>query len=170
MSNRLAERLNHTSIADNNVQDRRHVIQVPGGLSLHGYANLYFDARNPMMFRRKEQYCETCVLCVSLDILKLSDVIVTDKNASSNWVRFYSVEKGLSKIDFDEVFQRNWNHADEIKKMRLKSAKCAEVLVPDKIDFGYIRGALVANKTVEQKLNDATWALPITINPDIFFM
>nr|VFJ98995.1 MAG: protein of unknown function (DUF4433) [Candidatus Kentron sp. LFY] len=71
------------------VQDRRNKIQVPGGMRLHQYANLYFDARNPMMYKRLAQVEVLCVLCVSTDVLNLPGVVITDQNAASDYVRFY---------------------------------------------------------------------------------
>ena len=43
----------HVSVAMPAVQDRRARKIVPGGRRLHGYANLYICARNPMMFVRR---------------------------------------------------------------------------------------------------------------------
>jgi hypothetical protein len=42
--------LPHRSVAMQGVQERRDLKQVPGGLKLHQYANLYFHARNPMLY------------------------------------------------------------------------------------------------------------------------
>lgn len=41
----LAEALPHPSVANEGVQGIRAGKTVPGGLPLHAYANLYFDAR-----------------------------------------------------------------------------------------------------------------------------
>ncbi|EQD40247.1 hypothetical protein B1B_14996, partial [mine drainage metagenome] len=49
LSYERAARLAHHSVALQPVQDRRDQKQVPGGLKLHQYANLYFHARNPML-------------------------------------------------------------------------------------------------------------------------
>ena len=49
LSNRKAARLPHTSVAMEEVQDRRRNKQIPGARSLHNYVNLYFDAHNPML-------------------------------------------------------------------------------------------------------------------------
>jgi hypothetical protein len=62
LSNRRARRVAHSSIADPMVQERRAEVVVPGGRHLHEYANLYFHARNPMMYRargltRSSAYC-----------------------------------------------------------------------------------------------------------------
>lgn len=49
LSYELAAKLAHHSVAMPEVQDLRDKKQVPGGLKLHQYANLYFHARNPML-------------------------------------------------------------------------------------------------------------------------
>jgi hypothetical protein len=41
--------LAHQSVAMPQIQQRRTKKSVPGGRHLHDYANLYFDARNPML-------------------------------------------------------------------------------------------------------------------------
>jgi len=49
-----AKKFGYTSIADEEIQKRREKVVIPGGKrKLHDYANLYFNARNPMMFKRK---------------------------------------------------------------------------------------------------------------------
>ena len=53
LSNEKASRIDHVSIAMNEVQVRRDLVQVPNGLKLHQYANLYFDPRNPMLSRKR---------------------------------------------------------------------------------------------------------------------
>ena len=55
LSNEKARKINHTSIAMNEVQDRRDLIRIPNGLRLHQYANLYFDPWNPMLSKRRNQ-------------------------------------------------------------------------------------------------------------------
>src|SRR6266853_581300 len=82
LSNERATKLPHDSIAMQEVQERRDLKQVPRGLKLHQYANLYFHARNPMMNRRKADAADLCVLCVSLDVSQVEGVVSADCNAS----------------------------------------------------------------------------------------
>ena len=91
----------HASVAMQPVQDRRDVKRVPGGLMLHRYANLYFHARNPMMFKRQAEAPNLCVLRVSTAVAKLSGVVFADRNASSDWVRFLDPSQWAA-LDFDE--------------------------------------------------------------------
>jgi hypothetical protein len=88
LSHENAAKLKHHSVALQPVQDKRDKKQVPGGLRLHQYANLYFHARNPMMFKRRDQASELCVLQVSTTVLPLPGVVISDQNAASDYVRF----------------------------------------------------------------------------------
>src|SRR5258706_1684699 len=88
LSYERASKLSHNSVALPAVQDLRDAKQVPRGLKLHQYANLYFHARNPMMFKRKSQASGLCVLRVSIDVRHLPGVVFADSNASSKYVRF----------------------------------------------------------------------------------
>src|SRR5206468_12208497 len=75
LSNERAAKIAHKSVAMQPIQDRRDEKQIIGALKLHQYANLYFHARNPMMYSRKEQAEQLCVLCVSIDVLQLEGVV-----------------------------------------------------------------------------------------------
>lgn len=168
LSYELAERLPHRSVAMSEIQDRRDRVQVPGGLRLHQYANLYFHARNPMMFKRKDEAQRLCVLRVSRQVLNLANVVLSDQNASSDYVRFLSPNQ-MSFINLDMVFARDWTSPDRIAYYRQKAAKCAEVLVPNSISSGFIEGAYVVNQVAHQALLATGFNRPITINPDLFF-
>ena len=71
LSNRCAGRLQHESIAMQEVQGRRVDKRIPGGRSLHDYVNLYFDAHNPMLSKRRSQNQQICVLQVNVEVLDL---------------------------------------------------------------------------------------------------
>lgn len=92
LSNENAMGIFHKSIALNDVQARRDVVQVPGGLKLHQYANLYFDSWNPMLSRKRDQNHEICILKIDKTILNKKGVILSDRNASSAYASFYEVE------------------------------------------------------------------------------
>ena len=143
LSHNRARRVEHIDVAAPEVQDRRAEVVVPGGRRLHDYANLYFDARNPMMSRRRARHAELCVLRVSCDVLDLPGVVVTDGNASSGYIRFGAAADGLEFIDRELVFATWWTDADPFEQMRKKSARCAEVLVPHNVPAEYIMGAYV---------------------------
>jgi len=170
LSHAKAAKLAHHSVAMEEIQDRRDHIQVPGGLRLHQYANLYFHARNPMLFKRKCQAATLCVLCISTTILQLPGVVLADQNASSNYVRFLSPAQ-MNLIDFNSVFAEDWRHPhDQIAYWRHKAIKCAEVLVPQRIGPEYIVGAYVTNGAGIASLRAEGFSGKVTINPHLFFL
>lgn len=172
LSHKKAEKVPHQSVAMDEIQERRKKVVVPGGRPLHQYVNLYFHARNPMMFKRKAFHKELCVVKMNKDILNLPQVVITDGNASSGYVRFYPAPDGLRVIDKDLVFARVWHHGDPIEKFRHASIKCSEVLVPEKVPVDYILGAYVSCEESKINLYDIIKEIKpeflITVNPDLF--
>lgn len=171
LSNDEAVQLDHSDISLAEVQNRRAQRSVPGGLHLHQYANLYFCARNPMMYKRKDQHERLCVLRLSTEIFKLEGIVFTDRNASSDYVRFYRVQDGIAGLNFDKIFADYWRHPDdEIEYYRHRSIKCAEVLVPHRVEPHYIMGAYVSGGVGYNALTTAGFKLPISVYSDIFFV
>lgn len=169
LSHKRAMKLSPKSIAKQAVQDIRAKVVVPGGRRLHEYANLYFHARNPMMFLRKARHAELCVLRVGPDVLDLPGVVVTDGNASSKYCRWGAGASGLRLVHHERTFAQWWTDQDEIEQMRKASAKCAEVLVPDVVAPTFLVGAYVSCVDSAKLFGRITGALQPTVNPDMFF-
>ncbi len=169
LSYERAARLAHRSVAMPEIQDRRDKVQVPGGLRLHQYANLYFHARNPMMYKRKDEAAGLCVLRVSPAVLELDNVVLSDQNASSGYVRFLSPAQ-MGAIKFDLVYAPDWRHpGNQVAYWQHRAAKCAEVLVPNQIPFELVVGAYVVNIAVQHSMQRAGFDRPIIVEPDLFF-
>jgi hypothetical protein len=169
LSYEQATRLQHASVAMQPVQDRRDHKRVPQGLRLHQYANLYFHARNPMLFKRFAEAPHLCVLQVSTEVLALEGTVITDCNAASDWVRFLHPRQ-WALVDFDDVFAADWRHpGNPPRYYQHKSRKCAEVLVPHRISPHLIIGARVLDQGASARLTAQTDELPITVDPVLFF-
>lgn len=168
LSHKNAHKIRHRSIAEIGVQERRQNKKIPGtNKSLHDYANLYFDAHNPMLSARRHLNDSICVLRIRNDVLAIQGVIVTDQNASRDcW--FKSVADGLPLIKKEEVFAEFWLAEDPIEKYRLKGIKCAEVLVPERVFPESIVGAYVANNTALAAFRQVS-SLPVETRANIFF-
>ena len=169
LSNDKAARIAHMSIAMNEVQERRDKIRVPNGLELHQYANVYFDPHNPMLSARRSQNNNICILKFDCCILDMPGVVVSDRNASSEYASFYSPIVGMKEINFDLVYARYWTDEDHYVQMQKKSIKCAEVLVPYVIPYEYIVCAAVIDNNAAYKLEDIGFDKTIEIEPRIFF-
>ena len=169
LCHKRAQKIKHSSIALEDVQNRRENKKIPGTKKeLHDYANVYFDAHNPMLSRVRDRNDSICVLRVDKSILDIDGVIISDRNASRDWVRFEPLINGLKLLDKDEIFAESWQHTDLIEQYRHKGVKCAEVLVPDLIRPDYIFGAYVANDKAKQCFQKKT-NLSVKINRNIFF-
>lgn len=169
LSHDRADRVGHESVAAQEIQDRRAKVRVPQGLRLHQYANLYICARNPMMFKRLGERDTLCVLRLSTDVLELAGVVVTDRNASSDYVRFAAAPAGLAIVDKDLTFADDWRHPNPYEYFRRKSAKCAEVLVPHAVPSRYIAGVRVMNAAAKGRFEELELGLEVTIDGHLFF-
>jgi hypothetical protein len=138
-------KIDHESIATAEIQDRRAKVKIPGGSPLHDYANLYFHARNPMMYKRRGRHREITVLRISPAVLDIPCVVITDGNASSGYIRFAASPDGLAIVDRERTFALNWTSNNLIEQFSKACGKCAEVLVPDRVDPSFILGAYVSN-------------------------
>jgi hypothetical protein len=170
LSHRRAAKIHHDSVAKAEIQDRRAKVVVPGGMALHAYANLYICGRNVMLYLRRGQHREICVLRVSTDVLDLPGVVVTDANASSDYVRFAAAPAGLAIVDRELTFAEYWTDPNPIAYYQKNSAKCAEVLVPNLVDPRLLTGAFVSCQEALARMQALELNLPIAMNPHLFFL
>jgi hypothetical protein len=169
LSHERASKLEHHSIALQPVQDKRDQKHVPGGLKLHQYANLYFHARNPMLFKRLNEAATLCVLQVATGVLQINGTVITDQNAASDYVRFLGPSQWRELV-FDDIFALDWRHpGDQIALWRHRARKCAEVLVPHSIGAKFFIGAYVIDANARARLEGLGFSLPVTVDPLLFF-
>ena len=169
LSNRRAAKVDHVSVAAQAVQERRAKVKVPKGRRLHEYVNLYVCARNPMMYLRKDKHAELCVLRVNTAVLDREGVVITDANAASDYTRFAPAPDGLKIVDRALTFAEYWTDPDPIEQWRKKSAKCAEVLVPDRVDPALIDGVYVSCSESSERFGELGIRCEVSINPHWFF-
>ena len=122
-----------------------------------------------MLFKRKDEHDQLCVLRVSPDVLDLPNVVVTNVNAARGYVRFSPAPMGLGIVNRERTFATYWTHEDERDQDHHVGQKCAEVLVPDVVDPRFITAAYVSCSPSQQRLRALAPNLPITINADLFF-
>jgi hypothetical protein len=120
-----------------------------------------------MLFKRRDE--EVCVLSISPSVLDLGGVIVTDQNAGSDYVGFWPAPDGLRYVDRERTFAEYWTDDDQIEHWRKKAAKCAEVLVPDRVDPRYIRHACVASVEMKTRMDAMGTGLKVHVDGHLFF-
>lgn len=169
LSNEKAARIKHTSIAMKEIQERRDTVLIPNGMALHKYANVYFDPKNPMLYKRKDENEKICILKFERSILDFKGAVISDRNASSTYASFYPPETGLREIDFKLVFATDWRDENQFEYFKKKSIKCAEVLIPYFIPFDYVVCAAVYSEEAKQKLETIGFSRKIYVEPKFFF-
>lgn len=137
------------SVANPGIVQRRSERKIPGGLSLDQYVNLFFNARNSMLYRVINNYDTSkrvprdrlAIVRVRTNILDTSGVIVTDINAAIGpQPRWYSVEEGIPRLDKDEIFAEYWT-----EKPGHEERMMAEVLVPARVPLSYLFGVYASS-------------------------
>ncbi|MBN1984333.1 MAG: DUF4433 domain-containing protein [Chitinivibrionales bacterium] len=111
-----------------------------------------------------------CVLRINTQVIDLHGSIVSDGNASSAYVRFQPSPYGLSIVQKDRTFAEDWRDEDKIQYLRNKFHKCAEVLIPGKVDPRYIFGSYTANSEAQELLLKHGFKKPIEVNKHLFFL
>lgn len=159
----------HTSVYDKEIVRNRSEIKTPDGKILWDFANLYFVARNPMLYRVIHEVGieNTAILSIKKSILDIKDIYVTDGNAASGSTNIYPIDKidtvyGKIKAYLRRIF---WHEIDDSKRIIM-----AEILVPDSIEPPYIDSIFVANHEIREKLlKKIHTEKPIIVEPKMFF-
>lgn len=122
-----------------------------------------------MLYKRKDSAATLCVLRIAMEVMHIDGVVITDRNASSDYVRFlHPLQAEL--LDYDAIFASDWRHPnDRIAYFRHRSQKCAELLVPHCVEPKYLTGAYVVDEATASQLKSAGFAMPVTIDPVMFF-
>ena len=137
------------------------------GRSLWDYANVYFQARNPMLYYVKERFGEKniVVLQISSDIINSPGAGLTDGNAASQNTKFFEdIGQGLKALNKDQFDKLYWN--EESKRTIM-----GEALIPDHIPKEKIMGVYTAHQdTAHQIKKDNIGGLNIISSPGMFFL
>lgn len=159
-----------TPIYDGDIVSRRKGKVTPDQRSLWEYANLYFQPRNPMMYRvihEKDKH-DIAVVGVSPDVLGAKDVLVTDGNAANEPTQFFPVPEGLTVLQQQwKIIQGDWwNDLDGSKRKIM-----AESLIPGRIKPDAIHSIFVVDHSTMDRVTGIIGPLrvPVIPEPRMFF-
>lgn len=176
LSNKGAARIPHTSVANQSIQDnQRSGKRIPGGLLLHDYVNLYFDARNAMMRALCDNYPDLVVLRVNAGVMHTSGAVVSDRNAAADAAAFYPSPAGLQYLEAERVYAESWflapdgSQYDYWEKKDRKQQRQAELLVPHRIEAHNIEGIHVRNRRMVRSCQELCPTLAIEVYKHVFF-
>ncbi len=159
-----------TPIYDAGIVSNRKAKATPERASLWEYANLYFQPRNPMMYRvvHEKTTKNLAVIGVKPSVLERPDVMIADGNAANTPTQFFKAGRGLKVIEaqWPVIQAEYWNDQDGSKRKIM-----AECLVPEQIPPEYVHTVFVADheakKHVEAMIGPSS--IPVVPEPNFFF-
>jgi hypothetical protein len=164
------EGVDYTRIYDEGIVGNRRGIHVPDGRSLWKFTNVFFQPRNPMLYRvvHEKSVNDIAIIAVRPEILDRLDIFITTGNAAHSSSEILPPGKGLKLLP--EIFKNTkaeyWKEEDGSKRKIM-----AECLVPDAISPNMIQGVYIA--THENKANIepliAGYNIPVIPEPNMFF-
>jgi hypothetical protein len=158
----VSERIEYTRVYDEEIVQNRQGITTPDGRNLWSFTNLYFQPRNPMLYRVKFELSadSICVLGVERSILSRMDSYVSDGNAASMNSKISRPSPSLISVIDKQVDTVWWTEIDGKRKIM------AECLVPDQVPPEHIKSIYVANHQVKEKVGQIIPSSSIPIIPE----
>ena len=120
-------------ISDPSVQHWREKIEPIYHCSIHAYAPLYINPRNPMLYKLKNLQNQIVMVEICPSVLESNRYLFTDGNAASKETEFYNSIDDLRYLPWDVLRSGKWNDIQDGKRKM-----CAEVLVYPKIPSSFI--------------------------------
>ena len=159
------EGLQPAHIYNTDIVNRRRKKNTPDRKSLWSYANLYFQPRNPMMYRvvHEKGARDLTVISVTNKILHAPGVFITDGNAANDPTQFYFPSDGLKMLGQQWKIIQNewWNNLDGSKRKIM-----TECLVPNSISPEFINSIYVANEKIRVSVSEKVGSRSISVIPE----
>lgn len=150
-------------ISDWQVQDRRaHIRDSIFRKPLHEYVPLYFNPRNPMLYKRRKMEHEICMIEVNPRRVALDGCVLTDGNAASHRSAFFLPRNGVENVDWKLIDSGSWSDQDDGRRRM-----CAEFLVPEKVSTD----AIVALHCINDNLlrHISRYGVTAKSSPELYF-
>ena len=154
-----------TRIYDDSIVSRRKEKCTPEGRSLWDYANLYFQARNPMMYRviHEKKKEALAVVAVRPAIMETGGVIIADGNAANAPTQFFDLVEGMKVVSANwKTIQNEWWSREDGSKRRIM----AECLVPGQVGPEYIEAVHVPNSEAKKRLDRELRGTRLAVIPE----
>ena len=159
------ERVQPARIYNTDIVNRRKEKNTPDRKNLWSYANLYFQPRNPMMYRvvQEKGAKDLAVVSITKKILETPGIFITDGNAANAPTQFYFPNDGLKILGQQWKIVQNewWNTLDGSKRKIM-----AECLIPNSVSPEFINSIYVADEETQSRLSAMVGYRSISIIPE----
>lgn len=155
----------YTPIYDTSIISRRRDKPTSNRNSLWEYANLYFQPRNPMMYRvvHEKDRRNIAVVGVKPGVLQASGGLITDGNAANDPTQFFSINEGLDVLQQQwKIIQNDWwNDLDGSKRKIM-----AECLIPEQINPELIHSIFVTDHITKERVEKIIGSVSVSVIPE----
>ena len=152
-------------IYDDAIVNNRENKTAPDGKSLRRFANVYFQPRNPMLYRvlHERDANDLAIVGVRPQVLSRPGAFVALGNAASGATEIVPSAEGRKRIsEIWETINSNWWNAVDGSKRRIM----AECLVPDSIAPDDIHTIFVASHEAAESVRRLQLPSAITVVPE----
>lgn len=166
----LDSQVEFTPIYDENIVNHRQHRLRSDTNTLWNYANLYFQPRNPMMYRvtKERSVNDIAIISIKPQVLEEPGIIITDGNAAHSQTQFYSLHEGLKKLkDNWKILQNEWwKDTDGSKRIIMSECLISKQVQPTLIDSIFVPTDEVLEKiyALIPKIN-----MPVIKESNLFF-
>lgn len=166
----LEKGLQYRAIYDSNRVNNRET-KLVNGQSLWQFANVYFQARNPMMYRvaSNNDVSDLAIIAINREVMNSPGIFITDGNAANKDTNFYHLNDGLKVLSeiWEIITSEYWNPMDGSKRKIM-----AECLVPSHIPSEHIHTIYVANQKTADELRTVINSSRVSVvpEPNLFFL
>jgi O-acetyl-ADP-ribose deacetylase (regulator of RNase III) len=162
-----------TRVYNPEIVANREARLTPAGKSLWDYANVYFQPRNPMLYKviSEIEKRDVVIIGVSPQILDTEGALISLGNAASTLSPILDVESGIETIsdEYWSIINSDWWKTEDGTKRKIM----AECLIPTQIPPTQLHSIYVINQAVAEKirpiLKNYSLQLSVVVEPHMFF-
>ncbi len=145
----------------------------PDGKSLWEYANLYFQPRNPMLYKvlSETHKNDVVILGIKPQVLDAKGALISLGNAAHSLSSLVDVKTGLKNIsgEYWQIINSDWWKTEDGTKRKIM----AECLVPNGISPTDVHSVYVASPSAAERIRPAlsglAFPVEVVVEPHMFF-
>lgn len=176
LSHRQVEKqgVQFTRIYNPEIVANRETRNTPDGKSLWDYANVYFQPRNPMLYKvitETSEKKDIVIIGISPQAVDTEGAFISLGNAASPLSPILGIDDGLKAIndEYWAIINSDWWKSEDGTKRKIM----AECLIPNYIPPSQLHSIYVINQSVADKirpvLKNFSLQTSVVIEPHMFF-
>ena len=168
-----ARGLPFTPVYNAEIVAHRQQRQTPDGKSLWEYANVYFQPRNPMLYKVLSEINKNDVVILGTkpQILDTEGAFIALGNAAHLLTPLVDVKTGLQAVngEYWNILNSDWWKTEDGTKRKIM----AECLIPNVIPPAAIHSVYIASASISERIRPLLSQLPhsveVVVEPHMFF-